>query len=199
MITDEAVSLQEHRRGWVMVTFTFGPLLLPAGVVAQLNIRPGTPVDAHAVLGEAMVHQTTDARRYTNRYLALSERSSGQLRGKLRDRGYLPEVVNQTVAWAKEYRLIDDLRYARAFASGRMLGRQGLIAQLRHRGVDESAVTAVLSELSEGVSIDSLVDIVRKKYGSISDSQTARRRAAGWLSRRGYSSGIAARVLEKAL
>jgi regulatory protein len=199
MITDEAVSLQDHRRGWAMVTFTFGPLLLPVEIVAKLNIRPGTPVDAHAVLGEAMVHQTADARRYTNRYLALSERSSGQLRRKLQDRGYLPKVVNQTVAWAKEYGLIDDLRYARAFASGRMLGRQGLIAQLRHRGVDDSAVSALLSELPEGDSIDSLVSIVRKKYGSISDSRAARRRAAGWLSRRGYSSGIVARVLEKAL
>lgn len=198
MTLTEVLSVTQVRRGWVAVRLGGEMLLLPCETAEAGGVSPGAFIDAAALREIAEGAQLSDAKRYTNRYLALSERSSGQLSAKLRERGYLSGVVTGCMEWAREYGLIDDLRYARAFASCHTLGRAGLKARLRARGVGESAIATVLSEFSDGESTASLAALVKKKYGSIPDRETARRRAAGWLMRRGFPAGLIAAVLEKA-
>lgn len=198
MTLEEVVSLSVPRRGWVTARLTGGPVLLPEEVASRLGVEPGASVDGRQVRLEARAFQTEDARKYTNRYLSLMERSSGQLGRKLSERGYLPDVVSDCLAWALEYGLVDDLRYARAFAACHTLGRAGLRARLRRDGVSQSAVSAALAESVESESVESLTELVKKKYGSLPDREKARRRAAGWLARRGFSSSVIAGVLERA-
>jgi regulatory protein len=199
MTLTEVLSVTPARRGWLAVQLEGEVLLLPCVNAEANGVSPGAFIDASSLRTEAGGAQLSDAKRYTNRYLALSERSSGQLAAKLRERGYLSGVVTECMAWAREYGLINDLRYARAFAAGHTLGRAGLKARLRGKGVEETAIAAVLSEMPEGESTASLVALVKRKYGGISDRETARRRAAGWLMRRGFPAGLIASVLEKAL
>lgn len=196
---EEVISVVESRPGWFLVTLASVRVMVPAETTLTHNLQAGGSIDSALLLREARLAQAPDARKYINRYLASADRSSGQLRKKLRERGYLPEVVGESLSWAMEYGLLDDLRYARAYASGRMLGKTGLKARLIQRGVDESAVSAVLSDLREEESVDILVEMVARKYGSIPDTKAARRRAAGWLSRRGYSPDIVAAVIGRAL
>ncbi len=198
MTLTEVLSVTQARRGWVVVRLEGEALLLPSEAAEANGLVSGQLIDASALRDEAEGAQLSDAKRYTNRYLALSERSSGQLSTKLRERGYLSGVVTDCMAWAREYGLIDDLRYARAFAACHTLGRAGLKARLRGKGVAESAITTVLSETPAGESPDSLAVLVKRRYGSIPDRETARRRAAGWLLRRGFPAGLIAAVLEKA-
>ncbi len=198
MTMEEVVSLAQVRRGWVMAQLTGGFVLLPAEAASSLGVVPGAVIDGGQVRAEAEVSQLEDARRYTNRYLSMMERSSGQLRRKLGERGYMPKVVGDCLAWALEYRLIDDLRYARAFAACHTLGRAGLRARLRRDGVAENAIEQVLSESAGSQSLDSLAGLVRKKYGGLTDPEKARRRAAGWLARRGFPASLIAAVLERA-
>ncbi|MFO7625955.1 MAG: regulatory protein RecX [Candidatus Fermentibacteraceae bacterium] len=199
MTLTEVLSVTQARRGWVVVRLEGEKLLIPLETAEASEVVPGAFIDADALRDEAEGPQLSDAKRYTNRYLALSERSSGQLAAKLRERGYLPGVVTGCMAWAHEYGLIDDLRYARAFAACHTLGRAGLKARLRGKGVEESAITTVLSEKPDSESTASLAALVKRKYGGIPDRETARRRAAGWLLRRGFPAGLIAAVLEKAL
>lgn len=198
MTLTEVLSVTHARRGWVAVRLEGEVLLLPRETAEANGVSPGAFIDAPALRDMAEGAQLSDAKRYTNRYLALSEHSSGQLAAKLRERGYLSGVVTGCMDWAREYGLIDDLRYARAFASCHTLGRAGLKARLRAGGTEESAIAVVLSESSEGESTASLAALVKQKYGSIPDRETARRRAAGWLMRRGFPAGVIAAVLEKA-
>lgn len=193
------VSVSEARRGWVSVRLEGETLLLPSGTAEAFKVSPGALIDAGPLREAAGGAQLSDARKYTNRYLALSERSSGQLAAKLRERGYMPRVVAQCMEWAHEYGLVDDLRFARAYAACHTLGRAGLRARLRGRGVGESAIEAVLSETEDSTSKTELAALVKRKYGGMTDREKARRRAAGWLSRRGFPAGLIALVLEEAL
>lgn len=198
MTLTEVLSITQARRGWVAVRLEGEMLLLPSEAVEEKGLAAGAFVDAPALRDIAEGAQLSDAKRYTNRYLALSERSSGQLAAKLHERGYLSGVVTCCMEWAREYGLIDDLRYARSFASCHTLGRAGLKSRLRARGVGESAIATVLSESSNAESAASLAALVKQKYGRIPDRETARRRAAGWLMRRGFPAGLISAVLEKA-
>lgn len=199
MSAEEVLSMSEVRRGWVAAVLSDGSVLITSQAAEAMDLRPGSSVDGEVVRREAALLQTADARKYANRYLALAERSTGQLAGKLRERGYMPEVVSGCLEWAREYGLVDDLRYARAFAAGRTLGRAALRARLRKNGVPEAVVAEVTAGACDAGQTEALTVIIRRKYGSLNDRERAMRRAAGWLARRGYAPSIIARVLEKAL
>lgn len=143
--------------------------------------------------------QTDCARADAQSYLTYSERSSGQLRNKMAALGYSTCVAENTVNWALSYGFVDDLRFCSLFAKTRTMGRMRLKLELSSRGVPENIIEKALAALSDGDSIEELVTIVCRRYGKIQDKETARRRAFGWLSRRGFSSEVVYRVLKEAL
>ncbi len=79
------------------------------------------------------------------------------------------------------------------------MGAIRLKKELVNRGVPLSIVEEVVNSISEKDSTEELVKQVSRRYGRIEDHETARRRAAGWLARRGFSSEIAYKVLKEAL
>ncbi len=171
---------------------------LPSGkyiVPCSLALKSGAEVDpAHISL-----LQNDCARNDVQRFLSFSERSSGQLRKKLVSLGYSDPVADSTVNWAIEYGLVDDIRFCSIFISSRTIGAIRLKKELINRGIPLSIVEEVVSAVSEKDSTEELVKQVSRRYGHIEDYETARRRAAGWLARRGFSSEIAYKVLKEAL
>jgi len=102
MNLSEVLSVTPARRGWVVARLEGESLLIPSETADANGVVPGAFIDPEALRSEAGGAQLSDAKRYTNRYLALSERSSGQLAAKLRERGYLSAVVADCIAWAHE-------------------------------------------------------------------------------------------------
>jgi len=78
------------------------------------------------------------------------------------------------------------------------MGDRRLRAELRKRGVSEEIIGHVLDEREDDELIPELVNSVRRKYGSL-DRETAFRRAAAFLSRRGFDSSTAYRVISEAI
>ncbi len=155
-----------------------------------------------AVLEEAIgKYQGPSARNDTGRYLEKSEHTAFQLHGYLLSRGYDPAVADDIVAWACEYGYIDDLRYARLYIRSHTdrspMSTRRLKAELRKRGIGNSVIEEAVTGREDEQLFDDLVAQVRKKYGSL-DRDTAWRRAAGWLSRRGFESSFTYRVLQEA-
>ncbi|MCK5841595.1 MAG: regulatory protein RecX [Candidatus Sabulitectum sp.] len=143
--------------------------------------------------------QNDCARNDVQRFLSFSERSSGQLREKVLSLGYPDPVADITVSWAIEYGFVDDRRFCELFISSRTMGKVRLKMELSRRRVPGAVVDQVLKTVSETESIKELVKQVSTRYGSIADHETARRRASGWLSRRGFSSETVHQVLKEAL
>jgi SOS response regulatory protein OraA/RecX len=132
-------------------------------------------------------------------FLGYSERSTGQLRNKVLSLGYPGHVADTVVMWAVEYGLVNNSRFCSVFISSRVLGISRLKLELKKRGVPEADVDEALASVSESRTVPELVKLVSKKYGHIENSETARRRAVGWLSRRGFSSETIRSVLSGAL
>ena len=132
-------------------------------------------------------------------FLSFSERSTGKLYRKVVDSGYSTDVAQIIVGWAKEYNLVDDERFAKLYISSKVFGNSRLKLELRQKGVPEKVVNNCLREISEFNHKKELVSILKKKYGSTPDKEKARRRAYGWLSRRGFSSELIHSVLREVL
>jgi regulatory protein len=133
--------------------------------------------------------------------------SSGELRQKLRARAERAEDVDATLARLKEYKYLDDRRFAESFAAARLenqrFGQNRVSQDLRRRRVAPALVEKAVRQTYESVDEAALIDeFIRRKYrdaartGLFGDDRqlaSAYRR----LLRAGFSAGNVIRALKR--
>ena len=145
------------------------------------------------------------ARQICLRMLTAAPRTQAQLAAALRRRGVPEDAAAAVLARFAEVKLIDDAMFARAWVDSRHHGRglasRALGAELRHRGVARDDIEAALGELSPDVELETARELIARRLpGTAGMPVTARmRRLIGVLARKGYSSGLAYRVVREAL
>jgi regulatory protein len=145
------------------------------------------------------------ARQICLRLLAAAPRTQAQLAAALRRRGVPEEAATAVLARFAEVKLIDDAMFARAWVDSRHHGRglagRALGAELRQRGVAPDDIQAALSELDPEQELATARELVaRRLAGTAGMPLLARmRRLTGVLARKGYSPGLAYRVVREAL
>lgn len=169
--------------------------------------RPDNP--ASAPEGPAADRRPEDpearARAICLRLLAHAPRTRAQLADALRRRGVDDEVAETVLGRFGEVGLIDDTAFAEAWVdsrhAGRGLARRALAAELRRRGVDEDTVRGAVDELSPQREEATARDLVRRKLAATRGKSTEVRvrRAMGMLARKGYSAGLAYRLVQQEL
>jgi len=145
------------------------------------------------------------ARAICLRLLTGSAKTRGQLAEALRKREIPDEVAEEVLSRYEEVGLIDDAAFAGAWVEsrhrGRGLARRALATELRSRGVDNVVVAEAVAQLDPEQEAATARALVERKLRSTSglDRQVRLRRLAGMLARRGYSEGLALRVVREAL
>ncbi|WP_159939834.1 recombination regulator RecX [Nocardiopsis sp. FR6] len=147
----------------------------------------------------------TRVRGLVLRMLTHSPRTRAQLERALHRRGFEEEVVNAVLGEFGEAGLIDDAAFSQAWVSsrhhGRRLSRRALAQELRTRGVEEDTVREAVSELSDEDEEEAARDLARRRLAASRgrDREIRIRRTLGVLARKGYSSGLAYRVVREEL
>jgi Uncharacterized protein conserved in bacteria len=145
------------------------------------------------------------ARNICLRLLTAAPRTRAQLADALRRRGVPEEAAEAVLARFQEVGLIDDVAFAEAWVSsrhaGRGLGRKALAAELRHRGVADDTVREAVGHLDPEEELKTARRLVARRLPATRGLPTAARtrRLAGMLARKGYSPGLAYRVVREAL
>jgi len=145
------------------------------------------------------------ARRICLRLLTSAPRTQAQLAGALRKRGVPDEAAQRVLSRFAEVKLIDDATFARAWVDSRHYGRglasRALSAELRQRGVAADDIEAALSGLDPEQELATARDLIARRLPSTASlpAPARMRRLAGVLARKGYSSGLAFRVVREAL
>lgn len=105
----------------------------------------------------------------------------------------------------EEVGLINDSAFADAWVEsrhrGRGLARRALARELRTKGVDSTLIDEAVSQLEPEQEEETARDLVARKLRSTRglDRDKRLRRLAGMLARKGYSEGMALRVVRQAL
>ncbi|HJR41798.1 MAG TPA: regulatory protein RecX [Gemmatimonadaceae bacterium] len=138
--------------------------------------------------------------------LALSARSTRELRRQLIRKGEPEELVAIALERLARLGVLDDAAYARQLARSRIAGsgisRRRLQAELFRKGVDrviaEEAIATVIDEESVDESAN-LERVAAKKARTLAklDPETRRRRLYAFLARRGYESSDITRVMDR--
>jgi regulatory protein len=145
------------------------------------------------------------ARQICLRLLSAAPRTQAELAAALRRRGVPDAAAAAVLARFAEVKLIDDELFARAWVESRHHGRglagRALGEELRRRGVASGEIEAALGQLGPEQELATARELVERRLpGTAELPPLARmRRLTGVLARKGYSWGLAYRVVREAL
>ncbi|MGW7350535.1 recombination regulator RecX [Streptomyces sp. NPDC054784] len=145
------------------------------------------------------------ARAICLRLLTGAPRTRGQLATALGKREIPPEVAEEVLDRFEEAGLIDDAAFADAWVESRHhsrgLARQALARELRTKGVDATVIDTAIGQLQPEQEAETARALVDRKLRATRglDRDKRVRRLASMLARKGYSEGLALRVVRQAL
>ncbi|MFJ1795981.1 regulatory protein RecX [Kitasatospora griseola] len=145
------------------------------------------------------------ARDICLRLLTGAAKSRKQLADALRRKEIPDEVADQVLSRLEEVGLIDDAAFAEAWVESRHavrgLSRRALAQELRTKGVTGETAERALLQVDADDETDAARALVERKLRSTAglDRDVRMRRLVGVLARRGYSEGLAFRVVREAL
>ncbi|MFC6881083.1 MULTISPECIES: regulatory protein RecX [Actinomadura] len=139
------------------------------------------------------------------RLLASSPRTRAQLADALRRKEIPDDVAEGVLGRFTDVGLIDDVAFAQAWVrtrqAGRGLAKRALASELRRRGVDAETVNDAVEEVTPEDEEQAARDLIARKLRATRGVDPAKRmrRLVGVLARKGYSPGLAYRVVKEAL
>ncbi|WP_420370368.1 regulatory protein RecX [Curtobacterium sp. L1-20] len=161
------------------------------------------PADAPRPIDE----QRADAERLSMRALGRKGVSESELRTMLAQNDLDPDVVEYEIDRLTRVGLLDDVALATDLVDRlhdrKGLGRQGVVAELRRRGIDQAVIDAALDAAADDDDDEFVraIDLAQKRAGQLRglDRATAERRLSGYLMRKGYNGGVVRIAVERAL
>ncbi|KQS08642.1 hypothetical protein ASG04_06610 [Curtobacterium sp. Leaf183] len=161
------------------------------------------PADAPRPLDD----QRADAERLSMRALGRKGISESEMRSTLARNDLDAQVVEEEIERLTRVGLLDDVALATDLVDRlhdrKSLGRQGVVAELRRRGIDQVAIDAALDAAADDDDDEFLraIELAQKRAGQMRglDRATAERRLSGFLMRKGYNGGIVRIAVERAL
>ncbi|MET9495190.1 recombination regulator RecX [Streptomyces sp. NPDC006552] len=165
----------------------------------------GPPDSSRAGRGEPSGDPAERARNICLRLLTGTPRTRKQLADALRKREIPDEVAQEVLGRFEEVGLINDSAFADAWVEsrhhGRGLARRALARELRTKGVDSTVIDEAVGQLDVEQEEETARELVARKLRSTRglDRDKRLRRLAGMLARKGYSEGMALRVVRQAL
>lgn len=172
-------------------------LRIPSALFLERRVRAGEPLDPGAYRLFIAQRGYPHALEAAVKFLALRERSEGEIRGRLRRSCYPEEVIAHVMATLALHDLVSDQRFAEQWVDSRSkrYGRGRIAMELRMKGVSAQDTQQALETLDEE-------DELRR--ACVQAGKMARRlqndpaKIAQALVRRGYSWSIARKAAARA-
>lgn len=151
--------------------------------------------------GDERATQLEVARKIALDQLAVRQRSTKELRQAMAKRNVPTDVAEEILERFTEVGLVDDAAFAATLTQSRarhsLRGTARIRQELREKGVDRETAEEALAELDPEEERAAALELARRKARSMArlEPHVARRRLAGVLARRGFSSSVTASVL----
>lgn len=145
------------------------------------------------------------ARAICLRLLTGTPRTRRQLADALKKREIPEDIAEEVLSRFEDVGLINDAAFADAWVEsrhhGRGLARRALARELRTKGVDAALIDDAVGQLDADREEATARELIARKLRATRGLERDRRlrRLAGMLARKGYSEGMALRVVRQAL
>ncbi|MCB0164377.1 MAG: RecX family transcriptional regulator [Anaerolineae bacterium] len=152
---------------------------------------------------ERLKQQDTRHKAYQRalNYLSFRARSRVEIERYLRDKKYEPDVIAATIERLDEEGLVDDSAFAESWVENRERlkpkGARALRYELQQKGLNESAIDAALEQIDEGELAWRAIEKKVRQWQAL-DEDGFKRKALGFLSRRGFDYDVTMETVERA-
>lgn len=187
----EILNIKPAKRGGrILLSLSDGTYLrVIKEIVAELGLKPGQTLDEKTI-AELRAHGGVRADEAGAAILGRRMYSESELRGRLADRGYTDEEIDEAVEKLKEYGFLDDAAYAAALverAAAKNQSKKALLFELNRRGIDrETAMDAVEALPDASDALDELIHARLK--GAIPD-RALTEKTYRYLAGKGFAPG----------
>lgn len=133
--------------------------------VAAAHLKPGDEIDDDALVELQMKSESEKAFDKAVGYLSVRRRTRREIERRLKEKGYLPEVIAGVVKKLAEYGYVDDRKFCEEYVDvyKNTFGAYRIQAELKRLGVDGETVREVLDErLDEDTRHEAAVEAVEK-------------------------------------
>lgn len=123
-------------------------------------------------------------------------RSEKELAQRLRNKDFSEETIKQAVIFLRERGFLDDRSFARSWITSKIkkpLGLRRIEQELKLKGVDKQIISEEISGVKEDYcEEEQVLELAKARLSKLKgiDRQDAKRRAYGYLLRRGFSPEI---------
>jgi regulatory protein len=146
--------------------------------------------------------QLKQAKNSAYRYLTIRPRSRKEVADKLRDKEFPDHIVDAVLEHVARLGYLDDGKFAAQWAASRIrsrgFGRRRLEQELRIKGISNDIIKDTLNTLlEEAPEAETARKEAEKKLRTLTrfEPEVRRRRLAGFLERKGFSSEIIRTIL----
>jgi len=146
--------------------------------------------------------ERTRARNAAYRLLTYRPRSHAELEQKLRERQFNEAVIEFVLADLERLGYVNDRQFAGQWAAGRLrlrgFGRRRIEQELRRKGISHEVIREAINEAVPAEDErEAAVKAAEKKLRTMQSvgSDVRRRRLAGFLERKGFSSEITRSII----
>ena len=195
MLVTEVISL-DKRRSKVLTDGNFA-FALYKGELRKYHIEEGAELSEERY-GEIEAVLRRRAKEQALYYLKRQDRTEMEVARKLRDGVYPETIVQHTLEFLREYRLVDDMEYGRRYIEryGSCRSRRWIQSSLAKKGLDREQIEQLLSQGQVTEDDQILAYLQKKGYDAASAEPKERAKILASLLRRGYSYGAVCRIME---
>lgn len=152
---------------------------------------------------EASSDQLSAAQTIALNALAPRAKSRGELASHLKRRGIEEDVAVEVLDRLEKSGLVNDLEFARAWASSRMraknLSKRVIANELREKGVTADLIAIALDEIDSDLEYRAALELGMRKARSLArfDEDVRERRLVSALQRKGFNFSVISAVLKE--
>lgn len=152
---------------------------------------------------EAGSDQLSAAQTIALNALAPRAKSRGELASHLKRRGIEEDVAVEVLDRLEKSGLVNDLEFARAWASSRMraknLSKRVIANELREKGVTADLIAIALDEIDSDLEYRAALELGMRKARSLArfDEDVRERRLVSTLQRKGFNFSVISAVLKE--
>lgn len=175
--------------------FAFGLTLITA-----VSLRNGQELSEADIEKLKTADSYEQAKQTALNYISYRPRSVAEVKKNLRGKEYSDETIETVVNRLQELDLLSDEAFVRYWVEQRSTfkprSQMALRAELLKKGVDREAIDAVVEEVDETAAAMQAARKQQSRWRSL-DEAAFRKKAGGYLQRRGFSYAIVRETLDE--
>ena len=174
-------------------------------LVYKQGLKTNMEVDEEKLQEVAEAENLDKCKNTALRIIEKSYKTELELKDKLKEKGYDEKAIKYSIDFLKEYKFIDDIKYAEMYIKDRLRnsGVKKIKYSLIRKGVSEDIIDEVLNNVDTENQKNVAIELTEKKYNQLikrgNDQYKIKNKVFRFLQGKGYEYSLITEVINQVI